>query len=152
VFITQGYRTISVRKPHFIDELSPKTEGAEGWISVATALHISQICGCKMHQHFCSRSQVLILQNIHQWCKQRSASLGRIMLWKLKKVWWDISKSTSFLESYKTSKTSKILPILLLIVVLKKINKPSHTFPKRLYPPCTTTLRLSTPGSKSPIP
>lgn len=63
LFITQGFKIISIRNPCFIYELLPKTEGAENWISVATALHISQICGCKIYLHFYSRSQALILQN-----------------------------------------------------------------------------------------
>lgn len=63
LFITQDFKIISIRNPCFRYELPPKTEGAESWISVATALHISQICGCKIYLHFYSRSQALILQN-----------------------------------------------------------------------------------------
>lgn len=63
LFITQGFKIISIRNPCFIYELLLKTEGAEGWISVATALHISQICDCKIYLHFYFRSQALILQN-----------------------------------------------------------------------------------------
>lgn len=61
--ITQSFKIISIRNPCFIYKLLPKTEWAESWISVATALHISQICGCKIYLHFYSRSQALILQN-----------------------------------------------------------------------------------------
>lgn len=63
LFITQGFKITSIRNPCFIYKLLPKTEGAEGWISVATALHISQICGCKIYLRFYFRSQALILQN-----------------------------------------------------------------------------------------
>lgn len=47
------------------------------------------------------------------------------MLWKLKKLNRHL-KSTSFLESYRKPKTPKILPVLLLIIVLKK--KPNLTY------------------------
>lgn len=38
LFITQGFKIISIRNPCFIYKLLPKTEGAEGWFPLATAL------------------------------------------------------------------------------------------------------------------
>lgn len=74
----------------------PKQKGLKAESLQPQLLHISQICGCKMYQHFCSKSQALILQNIDQLCKQRSIYLGSIMLWKLKKLWRDISRVHHF--------------------------------------------------------
>lgn len=118
----------------------------------SAALHTSQICGCKMYQRFCSKSQALILQNIHQLYKQRSIYLGSIMLWKLKKknAWTDISRVHHFWSLIKKPKTQKILPILLLIIVLKK--KPSRTSPKHLYSLVPHCFPFLSQASKTPVP